>query len=227
MTPLDEQRHDPVTHPGRRWFEGHRFELFVPAAHEYGLASVSLSIVAEPAVGQVSFVAVLLRSGTDPVVVADDEVPLPDRGWELRTSGLWADHICEAPLDHWSYGLEAFGLSLDDPEALLGRALGNRAPLGWELEFEASEAAQWESAGHYRQIGIGHGLLLDGGGQHEVEGAAVRTHWWGHDVPPLVMVGLAPVDWPEPVSNVTVPSREAVWRYALWGAGASSSWIDS
>ncbi len=227
VTPDLEQRRQPPIGLAGRWFEGHRLELFVAAEHDLGLASVALSLVAEPAVSQVSFAAVLLRAGRNPLVVADDEIPLPEHGWELRTSGLWADHVCETALDHWSYGLEAFGLSLDDPRALLGRALGDRAPLGWELEFEATAAASWETPEQYRQLGIGHGLLLDADGQHEVEGPAIRTHWWGPDQPDRLLVGAAPLDWPEPVSEVLVPSREAVWRYALWGAGASSSSIDS
>ena len=227
LTPDLEGRRDPDVSSGVRWFEGHRLDLFVPDSHAFGLAAVTLSLVAEPAVRLVSFSAVVLRIDRDPVVVADDDVPLPDRGWEFRSSGLWADHICETPLDHWSYGLEAFGLSLDDPDALVGRAMGERSPLGWELEFEARQPARWEQADHYLQEGIGHGLVLDADGQHEVEGIATRTHWWGPRPPEGIMVGEPPTDWPRPRSRVTVPSREATWRQALWGAGASSSSIEA
>lgn len=198
---------------------------------------MSLSVVAEPAVDEVSFTAVVLRKDRPPLVAAEDQIELPSRGWELRASGLWADHICETPLDHWSYGLEAFGLELDNPAELLDRAVGDRSPIGWELEFEGDRPAAWqtdedeavqESQLHeYRQSGIGHGLLLDADGEHELEGLAVRSHWWGHEPPQRSLVGEAPTDWPVPVAWVAVPSREAVWRYALWGAGASSSSIDS
>ncbi len=225
LTPDLEQRRRPASGGGERWFEGHRLELFTGSGADRRM--IALSVVAEPSVAEVSFTAVVLRSGHFPVVVAEDDVPLPERGWELRASGLWADHICETPFDHWSYGLEAFGLALDDPDALLGRAFGERAPLGWELEFEADGEPEWETTEEYRQRGIGHGLLLDASGQVEVEGSAVRTHWWGGTPPERLLVGEAPVDWPEPVSRVSVPSREAVWRYALWGAGASSSSIDA
>ena len=47
-------------------------------------------------------------------MLAEHDIDLPATSWELRTSGLWADHICEAPLDHWSYGLESFALVIDD-----------------------------------------------------------------------------------------------------------------
>lgn len=238
LTPDLEQRRTVGGVTGARWFEGHRLDLFVESSEGAGPAAVMLSIVAEPAVARVSFVGVVLRAGFAPVVVADDDVPLPDRGWEVRTSGLWADHVCETPLEHWSYGLEAFGLSLDDPEALLGRGFGERTPIGWELEFEAASTAQWSStplsttpwstAEEYRQLGVGHGLVLDGDGQHAVEGVAIRTHWWGSRSPGRLEVGdVPPSGSDEPLSWVSVPSREARRCYALWGAGASSSPIDS
>ena len=44
-------------------------------------------------------------------LVVETDLALPRRfgELELRGSGVWADHICEDPLVHWSYGLEAFG----------------------------------------------------------------------------------------------------------------------
>ena len=51
-----------------------------------------------------------------PVVVRDHEVPLPRQGLEVRAEGLWSELWCEAPLDHWTCGLEAFAVRLDDPD---------------------------------------------------------------------------------------------------------------
>ena len=39
----------------------------------------------------------------------------PRQGLEVRADGLWGELMCETPLEHWSYGLEAFGVALDDP----------------------------------------------------------------------------------------------------------------
>ena len=49
------------------------------------------------------------------VAVRDHEVPLPRTGLEVRADGLWGELVCETPLEHWSIGLEAFGLGYDDP----------------------------------------------------------------------------------------------------------------
>ena len=134
------------------------------------------------------FDCAVLEAETAPVVIADHDIPVPADRWELRTSGLWADHICETPFRHWSYGLEAFGLSVDDPRELLGRGFGDRVPLGWELEFEGrSDRVKAIDAGSpgasgpaaYGQPGRVHGLVLFAGRSEPVDGPAIRQHWWG------------------------------------------------
>ena len=50
--------------------------------------------------------------GRKVMVVADEDVPVPrpQAGLDIRTDGLWASLYCETPFEHWSMGLEAFGL---------------------------------------------------------------------------------------------------------------------
>ena len=74
------------------------------------------------------------RPGTGPrswapdrplVLVRDHDVPLPGgRSLEVRTSGLWADHTCETPLEHWTVGVEAFARRPRRPPGGLRRASG-------------------------------------------------------------------------------------------------------
>lgn len=129
-----------------------------------------------------------------PIVLAESELRIPDRLWEVRGSGLWVEHVCETPLEHWSYGLEAFALEIDDPAELLKRGHGTRVPLGWELEFEAASPASDLAAtdsvkerelqtgsGAYRQGGGVHGLLLTKSGEIEFTGTGSRSHRWGSD----------------------------------------------
>ena len=143
-----------------------------------GLTAVWLRVVIEP--NGARYHAVIVRAGDRPIVLAEDEIAHPGRRWELRSSGLWADHNCETELDHWSYGLEAFALALDDPEQLVREGVGDRVPIGWELDFESTEgpSALTEVAG-YAQLGTLHGLLLTKDGESSFEGSAVRQHWWG------------------------------------------------
>jgi hypothetical protein len=66
-------------------------------------------------------------------------VPLPRAGLEVRADGLWGELVCETPLEHWSVGLEAFGLAYDDPADAWGDEWGDRLPVGLDLEWEATE----------------------------------------------------------------------------------------
>ncbi len=205
-------KHESRQTPGvsSAWQESHRLDVFVP---EQSLA-VSFQISARPNWGTASFLAAVLELGALPVVIAEVEVPLPETSWEVRASGLWADHICETPLDHWSYGLEAFALAVDDPFELLGRAVGDRVPLGWELEFEASGAALLDGAtldqstGAYHQVGRSHGLLLSSDGEREIDGLAVRSHRWGTGQPLDVVVG----DRPTVEEVVVLPDSGTSWH---------------
>ena len=76
------------------------------------------------------------------VAVRDHEVSLPRTGLEVRADGLWGDLICETPLEHWSIGLEAFGIAYDDPADAWGNEWGERLPVGLDLEWEAT-AERW------------------------------------------------------------------------------------
>jgi hypothetical protein len=76
------------------------------------------------------------------VVVRDHDVPLPRQGQtsvEIRADGLWAELWCETRGEHWTFGLEAFGVRLDTPEEALrpGGEIGERVPVGLDLEWEA------------------------------------------------------------------------------------------
>lgn len=136
--------------------------------------SVSRSVVGA------TFHAVLLRAERRPIVLAEEEISNPGSRWELRSSGLWVDHNCEVPLDHWSYGLEAFALALEDADQLINEGVGDRVPLGWELDFDAAGGpVALEFADGYSQRGRVHGVILTSDPQALFEGEAVRHHWWG------------------------------------------------
>lgn len=201
-----ERRRPPGREPG--WVEVHRVDA---VAADRGLA-LSWSVTARPHEGRAGFLAALLRAGHPPVVLAEHDAELPAAGWELRTSGLWADNVCETPFEHWSYGLEAFALLVDDPAELLGRALGDRVPLGWELEFEAEAEAEPEGPSGYRQAGEVHGLLLLGRDRLEVSLEGTRRRWWGRSAPDA-LVGA------RPDGAVALPGVTGTWWSVLGGGG--------
>lgn len=213
MNDAREGDHTPTSDPA--WHEAHRLDAVFPAAR----VALSLLITKYPHRGHATFHGAMIRLGSDPVVVVEFEVSLPSRGWEIRASGLWADHICETPMDHWSYGLEAFGLAIDDPGELLGNALGDRVPLGWELEFEARALAQSTGAeSRYGQIGSVHGLLLEKSETTEVDGYGVRSHWWGTEPPSRIVLG----DPQDTEASVVLPTVDGFWTTTVTESGAAS-----
>ena len=70
------------------------------------------------------------------IAVRDHDVPLP-RGTliEVRADGLWAEVVHEAD-DHWSFGLEAFGLRFDTVDEARTSDVGERIPVGYDLEWD-------------------------------------------------------------------------------------------
>lgn len=124
--------------------------------------------------------AALVGDGRPYLLVRDAEVapPRSPASMEIRAEGLWADTTCETPFDHWSYGLEAFGVSMDDPDEALGAERGDRTALGFDLEWEAGAEADGGD-GAYAQPGIVHGDILVGAERLAFDGHGWRRHEWG------------------------------------------------
>jgi hypothetical protein len=87
------------------------------------------------------YVAGLVGEGRPYVLVKD--LDCRPRGYELRAEGLWADFNHESE-GHWSWGLEAFGVALDDPEEAVRSEWGDRMALGFDLEWEAPDRVHGE-----------------------------------------------------------------------------------
>jgi hypothetical protein len=176
-----------------------------------GLADLALAFQFEQIPGgEAGFQMVVFGlSSTGPVVISDTEIALGST-WEIRTSGLWAQQVCERPFEHWSYGLEAFALEIDDPKELLGRGFGQRVPIGWELDFLAAQRPEPVGLGGFSQSGSLEGSLLTGSGEVDVEGRAVRTYFPRRPDSHSDLVTLA--DSPIPSADgVALPTHAGTW----------------
>jgi hypothetical protein len=98
------------------------------------------------------------------LVVRDHEVLLPRQGLEVRADGLWAELTCETPRVHWTFGLESFGVRLDEAADGLrpGGEIGDRIAVGLDLE--------WEVATGGPPAGVVHGEVLVGRERFALDG---------------------------------------------------------
>jgi hypothetical protein len=103
--------------------------------------SLRLTVEADLAGPMASFDAQVVVPGVGVVVVRDDEVAPPKRGdvVVVRAEGLWVELLCETPGEHWSIGLEAFGVRFDDEAEAAASDRGERVPVGFDLEWETPD----------------------------------------------------------------------------------------
>ena len=100
------------------------------------------------------------------VVVRDHDLA-PGRGRPLvRADGLWSELVEETPGEHWTVGLEAFGVRLDDPLDAEHGERGERLPVGLDVEWETG-------AGPYGAV---HGAAARGRDRVDVDGTGTFEH---------------------------------------------------
>jgi hypothetical protein len=204
LVAADERRHEPGAAPG--WNEWWHLDF----ARGDGLGGF-VRLVLHPHRPGAWFWGYLVLPGLDgPIVVRDHDVASPrSEALEVRAEGLWAELTCETPFEHWTYGLEAFGVRLDDPHDALTGEIGERLPVGWDLEWEVAVPpydASGERYRQYRQAGVVHGEVLVGRDRIELDAHGERSHGWGAEPWDALPAG----GWPDPddeqvVAVVPVP----------------------
>ena len=178
----DEGRHLPGTEGvwGESWY--HDF------ASTDGTYGGWLRLGLYPNLGTCWYHALVCGPDRQTVAVVDQEVPLPKEGsLEIRSQGLWADHIGTHPLERWQLSNEAFAVGVDDPAELYrpGGARGDQVAMGLDLEWEAYTPVydypypDGHLGAHYEHAGIVHGELLIGPDRVPFEGRGERDHSWG------------------------------------------------
>jgi hypothetical protein len=187
ITPADERRHPPGR--SRTWEESWYLDFVDGDGRLAGYVRLAL----RPGEGTAWFWVGMVGGGPELVAVRDHEVPLPAAGGlEVRAPGLWTELVCETPLDHWSVGLEAFGVALDDPLEAWGRERGDPWALGLDVEWEASgPCIAWPGTETgYWQGCVAHGDVLVGADRFALDGFGTRIHLWG-DQPRTAPAGWA------------------------------------
>ena len=178
----DLPHHQNVGIPAEQW----QFDFWSPD-HDLGgwvhFAYDSMSRLAW-------YVAALLGSERPLVLVVDPQVRIEELSpyLEFRAEGIWAQHVCETPMQHWTIGLEAFGVTLDQPEDAMGDQWGIRTGVGLDLEWEHAAEPQQTENGFSQDCFVNGEVLVDDM-SFEVASKGTRSRMWSTAEPPTDTLG--------------------------------------
>jgi hypothetical protein len=176
INPADEHAHPPGSGP--HWEESWNFDFATSDGRLAGYARLGVRAADRRAWWWTAIVG----QGRPLVLVRDHDIDPPRAGTlEIRGTGLWAEPVCEMALEHWGLGLEAFAISLDDPNEAYGAERGDPTPLGLDLEWERDgEPAPLDARRNgYRVPAVVHGEVLVGSQRLMVAGTGTWEHAWG------------------------------------------------
>lgn len=187
--PADETRHQPasVAAPAP-WEERFEFDFTTVGGELAGYAVLTL----RPSERRSWYWAALVGWTRPFLSVVDNDAPLPSHGLLLRGHALWADHVCETPLEHWTVANEVYAVALADADDAWGHQRGDLVPLAFDLEFEndPSEVSALRSTVGAETVGAEIvaarcrviGEIHVGSDQLEIDATGARRHRWGlHD----------------------------------------------
>ncbi len=81
----------------------------------------------------------LVRAGEPLLHVTEWDVALrADAPGVLKAHGLWAEHVCVAPMEQWTVSNECYATAIDDADDALGRATGQPTAIALDLEWYAT-----------------------------------------------------------------------------------------
>jgi hypothetical protein len=174
VTNADELAHAPDPDP--LWGESWYFDFAQPDGSFGGYVRLGLY----PNSKRAWWWAYLVGDGRPLVVVRDHDVPLPTQGLEVRTEGLWGELVCETPHEHWSIGMEAFGVALEHPADAYRGERGERVAVGLDLEWEErGPVYPYGMTTRYEQACRVTGEVLIGDESIDVDAVGERDHSWG------------------------------------------------
>jgi hypothetical protein len=129
------------------------------------------------------YVTALIGVDRQLVLVVDPKVPIPQltQYLEFRAEGIWAQHVCETPLEHWTVGLEAFGVTLETAEDAMGDQWGKRTGVGLDLEWERIEDTEETDTGFRQRCSVTGEVLIDDE-VIDLNAQGWRSRSWGADL---------------------------------------------
>ncbi len=125
------------------------------------------------------------RRGEPLLHVTEWEVPARSDPLLVKAHGLWAEHVCDVPMEQWTVANETYAAALDDPDDALGRAYG-QADAGGGRPGVVRHRTAGPIADGFVQDGVVHAVVeLAGGPLHLSEVPARRWRRWGESLDAL------------------------------------------
>lgn len=171
--------------------------------------------------------AALARAGHPLLHVIEWGVPRRSDPLLVKAPGLWAEHVCEVPMQQWTVANETYAVALAEPTDALGRAYGAPSALACDLEWYATAAPRLERDG-FHQDGVVHGTIeLPGEPLNLAETPARRWRRWGDLCGPVELPAAyahtgvrAPFAFPDGTTADWVVTPDG-WRALELGQGAT------
>lgn len=175
FTSRDDGRHQPGDDP--RWTEAWLFDV----VQADGRLGASFELTTYPHRNEVAFHASVVGTERDLVSLVDLAAALPAApSLEVRAPALWVEVGIQSPMVHATLDLEAFAVSLADPDEVFRGAYGIRVALGGELEWEMDGGLEPGRNEHSYELPCRvTGELLIADEVIEIDGWGWRSHRWG------------------------------------------------
>lgn len=146
--------------------------------------------------GRAWYWSALVREGSPLLHLAEWDIRIRPDPFVVKAPEMWAEHHCDAPLEQWSIGNEAYFTALDDPSEALGRGYGVPTPTAMDLEWYAVGEPGVIDHG-FVQEGVVHGAI-EVAGEPTTRLAEVPARRWRRWSP---QPDLDPVDLPTVVAH--------------------------
>jgi hypothetical protein len=174
--------------------------------------------------GATRFLASILRRGSEPVTVFDYDLPLATGAFEFRSSGVWVEFCCEEPLDHWTIGLEAFGLALPETHVVTPQSYGDRVPIGLDLDLDTTAAPEGDGRAFSIDVAV-HGEVLIADQSYEIDAVGTRRRE-STGVRPPHLLGVRHLSQPLGELTVAWPAEDGMPNVERrgWFGGARPGW---
>ena len=166
--------------------------------------------------GRAWYWSALVRAGRPLLHLAEWEVRVRPDPFVVKAPEMWAEHHCDAPLEQWSIGNEAYFAAFDDPSEALGRGYGVPTPTAIDLEWYA--VGEPGSIAHgFVQEGVVHGAI-EVAGEPTTQLSEVPARRWRRWSP---RAGL------DPVALTTVVAHTGLRAPFAFPDGAVADWVVS